>query len=65
MQIGICNFLPHQFYLCKVQGYIFYPTFLNPLSPVGSYMIHGPYGRNNCSRAKELKLIDQEWSISI
>ena len=27
---------------------------LNPLSPDGSYMIHGSYDRNNCREAKGL-----------
>ena len=37
----------------------------NPLGPDESYMIHGPYGRNNCPGTKGLKLIDPERSISI
>ena len=43
----------------------FFHTFLDPLGPGESYIIHGSYGRNNRVGAKGLKLIDQEWSISI
>ena len=38
---------------------------INPLGLDGSYMIHGSYGGNSRLEAKELTLIDQEWSMKI